>query len=135
MTKKSFLCAVSGLALFLFVSSANINVCAQEEKFGGLGLSVAQIYNQDGESNRGDLVVLDVIDETPAFNEGIHIGDVITHIDGEPVEGKEFEYLILEKLRGVVGSSIEIRIQRARVKEPLNFILTREEIVYSPEGR
>ena len=121
--------------IFLSLSSrAVLSVAhATEVKFGGLGLKVAQIYDQETGNHMGSLVVLDVLDETPAAKSGIQKGDVITHIDGEPTKGKTFKYLILEKLRGETGSKTDISIERAGIKAPMDFSLTRIEIIYSSE--
>ncbi|XOF32776.1 MAG: S41 family peptidase [Candidatus Electrothrix sp. YB6] len=123
--------------IFLSLSLGSVFTVAQATKdtFGGLGLRVSQIYDPDTEDHLGPLVVLEVIDGTPASKSGIQRGDIITHIDGEPTQGKTFKYLILEKLRGEIGSAADIAIERAGVQTPLNFSLTRIEIVSSPEQK
>ncbi|MCI5160915.1 MAG: PDZ domain-containing protein [Candidatus Electrothrix sp. AX5] len=101
---------------------------ADENKFGGLGLKVAQLYNPTSETHMGPLVVLDVLSEMPAATNGVQQGDVITHIDGEATEDNTFKYLIMEKLRGQVGSKATLSIERSGVSEALNVSLTRVEI-------
>jgi len=135
MNKRTFISIVAVIFLSLSFGSALSVAHATEDKFGGLGLKVAQIYEQETENHMGSLVVLNVLDETPASKSGIQKGDVITHIDGEPIKGKTFKYLILEKLRGEIGSKTDITIERAGVNTPLNFSLTRIEIIYSPEQK
>jgi carboxyl-terminal processing protease len=135
MNKKSYISIVAVICLSLSLGSVLRNACAAENKFGGLGLKVSQIYNPDTEDHLGPLVVIGLLDETPASKSGIQRGDIITHIDGESTEGKTFRYLILEKLRGEVGSQTDIAIERAGVKTPLDFVLTRIEINYSPEHK
>ena len=134
MNKKIFISVIAGgfLWLALFSSFGPVSY-AEEEQFGGIGISLSQIYDPDIENKMGELVVLDVFDGTPAFKHNILAGDIITHIDGEDVTGKEFGYLITKKLRGKTGSNIEITVKRPRVHQPLIFILTREKITYTPE--
>ena len=129
MSKGTFIFIVAVIFLSLSFGSISNVAHAKEEKFGGLGLKVAQIYEQGTENHMGSLVVLDVFDGTPASKSGIQRGDVITHVSSEPTKGKTFKYLIMEKLRGKIGSKADILIERAGVKTPLNFSLTRIEIV------
>ncbi|WP_028579888.1 PDZ domain-containing protein [Desulfogranum japonicum] len=135
MSKRTFIFIVAVIFLSLSFGSALSVAHAAEDKFGGLGLKVAQIYEQETGNHMGSLVVLDVLDGTPASKSGIQRGDVITHINGEPTKGKTFKYLIMEKLRGKIGSKADISIERAEVKAPLNFSLTRIEITYTPEQK
>lgn len=135
MNKRSIISIVAVICLSLSFGSFVKSVQAAEEKFGGLGLRVSQIYDPDTEDHLGPLVVLDLIDETPASKSGIRRGDIITHIDGEPTKGKTFKYLIVEKLRGTIGSKTDISIERADEKAPLDFGLTRIEIHSSPDHK
>jgi len=137
MSRKFFIPIIAVFFLMLSVSLPLMQGVsyAEEEKFGGLGMSVAQIFDPDVENKMGSLVVLDVLEGTPAAERGIQKGDVITQIDGEPTKGKTFEHLILEKLRGKIGSKVDIVVERAGVKTPLNFNLTRVEITYKPEQK
>jgi carboxyl-terminal processing protease len=108
---------------------------AEDGKFGGIGVKIAQIFDPDVESKIGPLVVLDVIKGSAASEHGVKRGDVITHINGEPTGEKAFKYLIFEKLRGRIDSKIDISIERAGVKLPINFTLTRVEIAYPAEHK
>jgi C-terminal processing protease CtpA/Prc len=135
MNKRVFIFIAAVILLSLSFGPVLSVAHATEDKFGGLGLKVAQIYEQETENHMGSLIVLDVLNETPASKSGIQKGDVITHIDGEPTKGKTFKYLILEKLRGEIGSKINITIERSGVKTPLKFSLARIEIIYSPEQK
>lgn len=137
MNKKSFNPSLIIAAIFLILSlslplTQKISY-ANQESFGGLGISVAQIFDPDIENKMGSLVVVNVLDGTPALASGIQRGDLITHIDGELTKGKLFKYLILEKLRGKIGSEVGISIERAGEKLPLYFRLTRVEITYIPD--
>jgi carboxyl-terminal processing protease len=88
-------------------------------EFGGLGIEVTM---EDG------LVrVVAPIDETPAARAGVESGDLITHIDGEAVMGLTLSDAV-DRMRGRVGTDIEITILREGADEPLIITITREII-------
>ncbi len=86
--------------------------------FGGLGIEVTM--------DNGLVKVVSPIDDTPAFRAGIEPGDLITHLDGEPVAGMALSDAV-EKMRGEVGSSIKLTIRRGN-QEPFDTNLTRAVI-------
>ncbi|MCI5124650.1 MAG: PDZ domain-containing protein [Candidatus Electrothrix sp. AR5] len=135
MNKRIFVPIIVVMFLFSSLGAALSAEHGTEEKFGGIGVKVAQLFDPGAENNMGNLVVLDVLDGTPASKNGIQKGDIITHVDGEPTKSKTFKYLMLEKMRGKIGSEINMSIERAHVKTPLNFSLARVEITYSPEQK
>jgi len=100
-------------------------VQAQELQKGGLGILVAQMYSPDLYNNIGPLIVLRVIEATPAAANGLEKGDIITHIDGEPTTGKQISALIANELRGPVDSSVMLTIQREYTHRPFDVKLTR----------
>jgi len=100
-------------------------VHAQELQQGGIGILVAQMYSPDLYNNIGPLIVLRVIDATPAASEGLEKGDIITHINGEPTTGKQISALIANELRGQVESSVVLTIQREYTHKPFDVKLTR----------
>ncbi|HQW80449.1 MAG TPA: S41 family peptidase [Pseudomonadota bacterium] len=87
--------------------------------YGGLGIEVIGID--------GVLRVIAPIDESPAARAGIRAGDGIVAIDGVAVAERENE--ALDQLRGAVGTSVELSIERAGSDALLNFKLTREVIL------
>jgi carboxyl-terminal processing protease len=101
-----------------------------EEKFGGIGIRVAQLLDPGAKNNAGSLVVLYVVDDGPASEAGIQKGDLITHIADAPTKGSKFEDLILTKLRGPVGSEVQLIIERHGIDKDLSFILKRTEIIF-----
>lgn len=72
-------------------------------EFGGLGIEVTQ--------ENGLIKVVSPIDETPAQRAGVLPGDLITHLDGEPVLGKSLQESI-EKMRGAPNTNIVLTIRR-----------------------
>ncbi len=72
-------------------------------EFGGLGMEVTM--------ENGILTVVSPIDETPAARAGIRGRDVITHIDGEAVDGLTLNQAV-DKMRGPVKSKVTLTIYR-----------------------
>src|SRR5438445_8199438 len=87
-------------------------------EFGGLGIEVSM--------ENGLVKVVSPIDDTPAARAGLKPGDLITHLDGEPVQGMTLPEAV-EKMRGLVNSDIKLTIRREG-KEPFDVKLTRATI-------
>src|SRR3954467_5570210 len=92
-------------------------------EFGGLGIEVTM--------EEGGIKVVAPIDETPAARAGILANDIITQINGEPVQGQTLNQAV-DKMRGPVNSSVKLTIQRKEKKEPLEVKLSRETIRIRP---
>ena len=92
-------------------------------EFGGLGVEVTTEDNA--------LKVVSPIDNTPAAKAGILPGDIITAIDGRPVEALLLD-TVVGKLRGPPGSTITLTIERKSVPKPIIMILTRQVIKSQP---
>jgi carboxyl-terminal processing protease len=88
-------------------------------EFGGLGLEVTQ--------ENGIVKVESPIDDTPAARANIKSGDLITHIDGEPIVGIPLNEAV-EKMRGPVGTPIKLTIRHNEKADPFDVTLTRETI-------
>lgn len=91
-------------------------------EFGGLGIEVTQ--------ENGFVKVVSPIDDTPAARAGVEAGDLITHVDAEPVLGLTLNDAV-EMMRGPVGSDIIITIVREGEDEPFDLTLTRDTIKIS----
>ncbi len=92
-------------------------------EFGGLGIEVTM--------ENGLVKVVSPIDDTPAYRAGIEAGDLITHIDGEPVMGLSLGEAV-ERMRGPVDSDIELKVMRQSREEPFAISLARAIIKISP---
>jgi carboxyl-terminal processing protease len=88
-------------------------------EFGGLGLEVTQ--------ENGIVKVESPIDDTPAAKANIKSGDLITHIDGEPIVGVPLNDAV-EKMRGAPGTQIKLTIRHTEKGDPFDVTLTREVI-------
>jgi carboxyl-terminal processing protease len=92
-------------------------------EFGGLGIEVTM--------EDGLVKVVSPIDDTPADRAGIQAGDVITHIDSEPVLGMTLAEAV-ERMRGPVDTSIALTLRRAGQEEPIDVSMARAVITISP---
>ncbi len=118
--------AVNGMLTSLDPHSAYLNEERYREmqvdtrgEFGGLGIEVTM--------ENGLVKVVSPIDDTPAFNAGIQAGDYITHIDEEPVVGLDLGEAV-EKMRGKVGTEINLIIRREAEDAPIEVTLMRDII-------
>jgi carboxyl-terminal processing protease len=68
--------------------------------------------------------VVSPIDDTPAFHAGVKAGDLVTHIDDEPVLGLTLAQAV-DKMRGPVDSVIVITVARRGADKPLKISITR----------
>ena len=96
-------------------SYKEVQVQARGE-FGGLGIEVTM--------EDGLVKVITPIDDTPAQRAGIQPGDLVTHLDDEPVLGLTLQQAV-DKMRGPVNSEITLTVRRSGVEESLNFPITR----------
>ena len=72
-------------------------------EFGGLGIEVTL--------EKGVVKVISTIDDTPAAKAGIMAGDLITHLNDEPVLGMTLSEAVT-LMRGKVGSKIILKVLR-----------------------
>jgi carboxyl-terminal processing protease len=87
-------------------------------EFGGLGIEVTM--------EKGYVKVVSPIDETPAARSGIQAGDLITHLNSEPVQGMTLSEAV-EKMRGPVKTDIILTIRRGS-QAAFDVTLTRDRI-------
>ena len=88
-------------------------------EFGGLGIEVTM--------EDGLVKVVAPIDETPAHKAGVLAGDIITHLDDEPVQGLTLNQAV-EKMRGPVNTKIRLKIMRKGVDKPTEVTIVRDII-------
>src|SRR5271155_4494944 len=91
--------AISGMLTSLdphssYLNAKNFNDMKVQTRgeFGGLGIEVSM--------ENGLVKVVSPIDDTPAARAGLKPGDLITHIDGDPVQGMTLPEAV-EKMRGL----------------------------------
>jgi carboxyl-terminal processing protease len=74
----------------------------------------------------GLVKVVSPIDDTPAAHAGLKPGDLITHLDGSPVQGLTLPEAV-EKMRGPINSDITLTIRREG-RDAFDVKLTRANI-------
>ena len=120
--KKLIESAIDGMLNSLDPHSSYLNTEELDElrvqtkgEFGGLGIEVTL--------ENGLVKVISPIDDTPAERAGVKSGDLITHLDDEPVLGMTLSEAV-SIMRGKVGSKIKLRVSRNEV-ESLDIEITR----------
>ncbi len=100
-----------------FLNNEELNELKIQTKgeFGGLGIEVTL--------ENGFVKVISPIDDTPASKAGIKAGDLITHLDDEPVLGMTLSEAV-SVMRGKVGSKIKLTVSRNET-ETLQISITR----------
>ncbi|TGL58229.1 S41 family peptidase [Leptospira ognonensis] len=87
--------------------------------FGGIGVEVS--------FQEGAFVIIAPLEGTPAWKAGLLPQDRITEIDGKVVKNVSLSDSI-NMMRGEVGSSISLKIERKGIKDPFSVNLIRELI-------
>ena len=102
-----------------FLNSKNFRDMQVQTKgeFGGLGIEVTM--------ENGYVKVVSPIDDTPAFRAGIKAGDLITHLNGEHVQGLTLPQAV-DKMRGPINSDITLTLRRET--KSFDVTLTRDKI-------
>lgn len=115
--------AINGMLTSLDPHSSYLNAKNFEDmqiqtkgEFGGLGIEVTM--------ENGLVKVVSPIDDTPAFEAGIQPGDLITHLDGDPVLGLTLGQAV-DRMRGPVGTDIQLGIRREGAEGPVEVTITR----------
>lgn len=118
--------AIRGMLEGLDPHSAYLDETAYSElqegttgEFGGLGIEIG--------SEDGLIKIISPIDDTPASRAGIQAGDTIIRLDGAPVRDMSINEAV-KKMRGEVGTSIELTLMREGVAQPLELQLVRDRI-------
>jgi len=93
-----------------------------EKNFGGVGIDGAAMPD-------GQIKVRQVVAGGPAHLAGVHVGDVITHIDSKATRGSNFQQMVHKRLRGAAGTPVVIKIHRQGSDKPLSFTLVRRQMI------
>ena len=97
--------------------SCNIRQPCRE--LGGIGIEITK---------EGELIkVVSAIDDGPASKADILPSDVITHVDGDTVQGLTLEQVV-NKLKGPVNTTAKLTIARRGKEAPFEIAVTREII-------
>ena len=88
-------------------------------QYGGVGLTISR--------RDGRITVSAPIEGASGYKQGVRAGDVITRIAGTPASQLS-QSDVRELLRGEPGTTVEIAVERAGEAQPLEFVLTREQV-------
>lgn len=88
-------------------------------RFGGIGAYVA--VSATGQ------VFLTPMPGRPAAKAGVQANDELLAVDGKSVSGKTRDEVV-DMVRGEVGAQVTLRIRRGEAGQPLDIVVTREEI-------
>jgi carboxyl-terminal processing protease len=95
----------------------------QHSKYFGLGIRVRPLLRDHGRH----VIVDPPAIGTPAERKGLRAGDVITRIEGEPIDDWTSDDVV-SHLKGPRGTTVNITIERPGVRDPLQFKIERDEI-------
>lgn len=126
--KKLIKSAVSGMLASLDPHSAYLSPDDYQDmrvetsgKFGGLGIEVTM------DKDSGLVKVVSPIDGTPAHKAGVIAGDLISHLDGESIQGLKLNEAV-DRMRGLVNTPIVITVIRKGTSEPIKIKIIRDII-------
>ena len=85
----------------------------------GLGLQITM--------DKGSVRVVAPIDDSPPAKAGVMVNDVITHIDGVPLQGLT-AYQVVDKMAGPVNTSVRLTVMRAGYDKPVELTAVRQII-------
>ncbi|HVN49513.1 MAG TPA: S41 family peptidase [Bacteroidota bacterium] len=88
-------------------------------KYGGIGVTIGL--------RDGAITVIDLLEGFSAAKQGVEVGDQIIAIDDKPVHGMPLQDIRM-LVRGAPGTPIKMKMMREGEKDPLEFVMLREEI-------
>ncbi len=122
--------AINGMLSALDPHSAFLNAKSFRDmqvqtrgEFGGLGIEVTM--------ENGVVKVVSPIEDTPAAKAGLQSGDLITHLDGEQIQGLTLEQAV-DKMRGPVNTPITLTVVRKGRDAPFDVKVVRDIIRINP---
>lgn len=88
-------------------------------QYGGIGVTIGV--------RDGIITVLSAMEGYSAHKQGVKAGDKIIEIDGEKIIGMNSDSVRM-RVRGEPGTVVKLKIEREGEKNPIEFVLVREEI-------
>lgn len=101
-----------------------------EEDMGDLNLMIKGTYGGIGSIityYKGKVAIDEPYEGMPAARAGLKAGDILLEIDGKDLKGKSVAQ-VSDMLKGQIGTSFLLKVERPGAKKPLDFKLTRESI-------
>src|SRR5262245_11823282 len=91
----------------------------QRSRYTGIGSTIIQRYDK--------VYIVSPFDGTPAHRGGVRYGDQIVEINGESTETWTSQQ-VSSKLIGPEGTSVNVKVARAGVSQPVEFKFVREAV-------
>lgn len=85
---------------------------ASESESKGIGIWVAQLFDEEAPDRRGALVVLKVVPQSPASISGLLAGDRIVRICGRSTREMTLEEAVTQYLRAGKGTRVQLDLER-----------------------
>jgi carboxyl-terminal processing protease len=96
------------------------NQRASREGFSGIGITI--------KTEAGLTHVVEVMEGTPAALKGLEVGDLLTHADGQTLQGLE-SHAVVTRLRGPIGSALALSLERGVPPQNLTIKLRRTFVI------
>lgn len=93
--------------------------------YGGIGSTITY------DPKRKRSMVAEPFEGMPAAEFGLKVGDILLKIDGVDLAGKNNQE-VSEMLRGQIGTSFTLEVERPGVKKPMEFTIVRRSILLPP---
>lgn len=93
-----------------FRRAVNTLKSGHQAEYGFLGVAPGNLPAEERRAGRRGAVVADVVEATPAYRAGLRVRDVITHIDGRPVE--DANTLIRDLSRLPADARVKLTVER-----------------------
>lgn len=88
----------------------------------GIGATVSQNINT------GIITIVKPFVDSPSYKAGILPGDILYKVSGKEVTGEDLT-AVVSQMKGEEGTTVDIEVVREGEKEPLQFTVTRENII------
>lgn len=96
----------------------------QQGKYYGLGITIRAESPGSGRV----LVVEPPAPGTPAYKVGMKAGDIISKIEGQPIDDWDLNEDVIPNLKGPKGTKVNITIERPGEPQPIELAVERDEI-------
>jgi hypothetical protein len=105
-------CFLAVLIASLLVLASPAPWRASADERGMIGITFRQLFADAQPNHRGPLVVLHVLEDSPAAKAGIHCSDFVVAINGTPVPGRDLSEILTKDLQGPVGGTVRLTVSR-----------------------
>ena len=89
-------------------------------EYGGIGISIKKKWD-------GKFIIADILEDGPAEESGLQIGDELISIKGKNIEEESID-LISDQIKGTSGTKVEIGVIKMGEQSPSTVTLVREKI-------